>query len=143
MTSNPYVIARLTANGPDYQGELHATPYNGPEDIEPLTDEAMQMLEPDFLAVEHVSNALRCMGDRTLWAEVIRYRAKVSEIDKIRVQQEDLQCRCYMVGLEMGLSRQRLQEARAVQRIIEDMVQDTQTNQQSRQRGQRGRGRPV
>ena len=143
MTSNPYVIARLTANGPDYRGELHTTPYNGPEEVEPLTDEAMRMLEPDFPAVEHVSNALRRMGDRTLWAEVIRYRAKVSEIDKIRVQREELQRRCYMVGLEMGLSRQRLQEARVVQRIIEDMVQDTRTNQQSRQRGQRGRGRPA
>ena len=83
------------------------------------------------------------MGDRTLWAEVIRYWAKVSEIDKIRVQREELQRRCYMVGLEMGLSRQRLQEARVVQRIIEDMVQDTRTNQQSRQCGQRGRGRPA
>ena len=143
MTSNPYVIARITANGPDYQGELHATPYNGPEEVEPLTNEAMRMLEPEFLAVEHVSNALRCMGDCTLWAEVIQYRAKVAEIDKIRVQREELQRRCYMVGLEMGLSRQRLQEARAVQRIIENMVQDTRTNQQSRQRGQRGRGRPA
>ena len=143
MTSNPYVIARLTANGPDYRGELHATPYNGPEEVEPLTDEAMWMLEPDFPAAEHVSNALRRMGDRTLWAEVIRYRAKISEIDKIRVQREELQRRCYMVGLEMGLSRQRLQEARAVQHIIEDMVQDTRTNQQSRPRGQRGRGRPA
>ena len=143
MTSNPYVIARLTANGPDYRGELHATPYNGAKEVEPLTDEAMQMLEPDFPAVEHVSNALRRMNDRTLWAEVIRYQAKVSEIDRIRVQHEELQRRCYMVGLEMGLSRQRLQEARAVQHIIEDMVQDTQTNQQNRQRGQRGRGRPA
>ena len=43
----------------------------------------MQMLEPDFPAAEHVSNALRRMNDRTLWAEVIRYRAKISEIDKI------------------------------------------------------------
>ena len=143
MTSNPYVIARLTANGPNYRGELHAMPYNGAEEVEPLTDEAMRMLEPDFPAAEHVSNALRRMGDRSLWAEVIRYRAKISEIDKIRVQREDLQRQCYMVGLEMGLSRQRLQEARAVQRIIEDMVQDTQTNQQSRQHGQRGRGRPA
>ena len=143
MTSNPYVVARLTANGPDYRGELHATPYNGAEEVEPLTDEATRMLEPDFLAAEHVINALRRMNDRTLWAEVIRYRAKVSEIDKIQVQQEDLQRRCYMVGLEMGLSRQRLQEARTVQRIIEDMVQDTRINQQSRQRGQRGRGRPA
>ena len=50
-----------------------------------------------------------------------------------------------MVGLEMGFSRQRLQDARAVQRIIEDMVQDTRVNQQqqARQRGQRGRGRPA
>ena len=103
----------------------------------------MRMLEPDFPAAEHVSNSLRRMNDRTLWAEVIRYRAKVSEIDKIRVQREELQRRCYMVGLEMGLCRQRLQDARAVQRIIEDMVQDTRTNQQSRQRGQRGRGRPA
>ena len=143
MTSNPYVTARLTANGPDYRGELHATPYNGPKEVEPLTDEAMRMLELDFLAAEHVSNALRRMNDCTLWAEDIRYRAKVSEIDKIRVQREELQRRCYMVGLEMGLCRQRLQDARAVQRIIEDMVQDTRTNQQSRPRGQRGRGRPA
>ena len=143
MTSNPYVIARLTTNGPDYRGELHATPYNGPEEVEPLTDEAMRMLEPDFPAVEHVSNALRRMGDRMLWAEVIRYQAKISEIDRIRVQREELQRWCYMVGLEMGLSRQQLQDARVVQHIIEDMVQDTQTNQQSRQRGQRGHGRPA
>ena len=143
MTSNPYVIAHLTANGPDYRGELHAMPYNGSEEVEPLTDEAMRMLDPDFPAAVHVSNALRHMGDRTLWAEVIRYRAKVSEIDKIRVQREELQQRCYMVGLEMGLSHQRLQDACAVQRILENMVQDTRTDQQSRQRGQRGRGRPA
>ena len=143
MMSNPYVIARLTANGPDYRGELHATPYNGPEEVEPLTDEAMQMLDPDFPAAIHVSDALRRMSNRTLWAKVIRYRAKVSEIDKIRVQREEMQRQCYMVGLEMGLSWQRLQDARAVQRIIEDMVQDTRTNQQSRQHGQRGRGRPA
>ena len=73
MTSNPYVIAQLTANGPDYRGELHATPYNGAEEVKPLTDEAMRMLEPDFPAAEHVSNVLRRMNDRTLWAEVIRY----------------------------------------------------------------------
>ena len=143
MMSNPYVIARLTANGPDYRGELHATPYNGPEEVEPLTDEAMQMLDPDFPAAIHISDALRRMSNRTLWAKVIRYRAKVSEIDKIRVQREEMQRQCYMVGLEMGLSWQRLQDARAVQRIIEDMVQDTRTNQQSRQHGQRGRGRPA
>ena len=144
MTNNPYVIARITANGPDYRGELQATLYNGPETVEALTDKAMRMLEPDFPMAEHVSNALRRMGDCTLWAEVIRYRAHVAKIDRIRIQREELQQQCYMVGLEMGFSRQQLQDARTVQRIIEDMVQDTQVNQQQvRQRRRRGRGHPA
>ena len=41
MTNNPYVIAHLTANGPDYRGKLHATPYNGTEPVDVLTNEAM------------------------------------------------------------------------------------------------------
>ena len=145
MTNNPYVIARLTTNSPDYRGELHATPYNGPESVDMLTDEAMHMLEPDFPAAEHVSNALRRMGDCTLWAEVIRYRARFAEIEHIRVQREELQHRCYLAGLETGFSCHRLQDARAVQCIIEDMVQDLHINQQQqvRQRGRRGHGRPA
>ena len=145
MTNNPYVIARLTANGPDYRGELHATPYNGLEPIDMLTDEAMRMLEPEFPAAEHVSDALHRIGDRTLWAEVIRFRARVAEIERIRIQREELQRWCYLVGLELGFSRHRLQDTRAVQRIIEDMVQDQRINQQQqvRQRGRRGRGHPA
>ena len=145
MTSNPYVIAHLTTNGPDYRGELHAMPYNGTEPVDVLTDEAVWMLEPNFPAAEHVSDALRHIGDRTLWAEVIRFCAQIAEIDHIRVQQEELQCQCYLAGLELGFSCHRLQDARAVQRIIEDMVQDQRINQQqqARQRGRRGRGRPT
>ena len=58
MTTNLYVIARITANGPDYRGELHAMPYNGPEPVDVLTDKAVRMLEPEFPAAEHVSDAL-------------------------------------------------------------------------------------
>ena len=77
--------------------------------------------------------------------EVIQFRARVTEIERIRVQREELQRRCYLAGLELGFSRHRLQDARAVQRIIENMVQDTRVNQQQqvRQRGRRGRGRPA
>ena len=124
MTNNPYVIARLTANGPDYRGELHVTPYNGPEPIDVLTDEAMRMLEPEFPAAEFVSNAIRRIGDRTLLADVIRYQARFTEIEQIQDQRAELERKCYLVGLEMGFCRHRLQDARAVQHIIEEMVQD-------------------
>ena len=82
--------------------------------------------------MELVSNTLRRMGDRTLWAEVIQYRAWHAEIKRIRVQREELQHWCYLAGLEMGFSRHRLQDVRAVQRIIEDMVQDQRIDQQGR-----------
>ena len=130
MTNDPYVIACLTANGPNYQGELHATPYTGPETIETLTDEVMQMLEPEFPAAEFVSDAIRHMNDRTLLADVIRYQAKFAEIKRIWDQRAKLEQRCYQVGLEMGLCWHRLQDTRAVQRIIEEMVQDQCINQQ-------------
>ena len=124
MTNNPYVIARLTANGPDYRGELHVTPYNGPEPIDVLTDEAMRMLEPEFPAAEFVSDAIRRIGDRTLLADVIRYQARFTEIEQIQDQRAELERKCYLVGLEMGFCRHRLQDVRAVQHIIEEMVQD-------------------
>ena len=60
------------------------------------------------------------------------------------MQREELQRRCYLAGLEMGFSQHRLQDARAVQRIIEDMVQDQRINQQQvRWHGWHGRGRPT
>ena len=145
MTNNPYVIAHLTANGPDYRGELHATPYAGTEPVDVLTNEAMRMLEPEFPTAEFVSDALRRIGNRTLWAEVIRYRARFTKIKHIWVQREELQRQCYLAGLEMGFCRHRLQDACVVQRIIEDMVQDQHIDQQGRtqQWGRRGRGHPA
>ena len=83
MTNNPYVVAHLTTNGPDYWGKLHVTPYMGPEPIDVLTDEAMQMLEPEFPTAEFISDTIRHIGDRTLLADVIRYRVRFAEIGQI------------------------------------------------------------
>lgn len=62
-------------NGPDYQGELHMTPYVGTEPVDTLTDEAMRMLEPEFPAANFVNETLLHIGDQTLQAEVIQYQA--------------------------------------------------------------------
>lgn len=75
MTDNPYVVARLTMNGPDYQGELHTMPYVGTEPVDTLTDEAMRMLEPEFPAANFINEVLLHISDQTLRAEVIQYQA--------------------------------------------------------------------
>ena len=129
MTNDLYIVARLTTNGPNYWGKLHATPYTGMEPVNILTDEAMHMLEPEFPVVDFVCDAIQHIGDRTLEANVIQYKAKFAEIEHIRNQRAELECQCYMVGLEMGLCRHRLQDACTVQCIIEEMVQDQRINQ--------------
>ena len=83
MTNDLYVVACLTLNGPNYQGKLHATPYTGPEPIDVLTDEAMHMLQPEFPAAEFVADAIQHIGDHTLEANVIQYKAKFTEIEHI------------------------------------------------------------
>ena len=81
MTNNLYVIAHITTNGPDYQGELHTTPYAGTEPVDILTDKAMRMLEPEFPAAELVSDTIRHISDHTLLADIIWYRARFVEIE--------------------------------------------------------------
>ena len=64
MTDNPYIIARLTADGPSYRGELHAsavTNTDAPPEV--LTDDAMRMFALDFPGAGLVSDALSAVGD--------------------------------------------------------------------------------
>ena len=145
MTNDPYVVAQLTANGPNYWGKLHTTPYMRMEPVDVLTDEVMHMLEPEFPAADFICNAIRHIGDCTLEADVIRYKAKFVEVEHIQNQWAELERWCYMVGLEMGLCQHRLQDACTVQCIIEEMVQDQRINQHggTRQQGRHGCGCPA
>ena len=105
MTNNPYVVARLTMNGPDYQGKLHATPYGGTEPIDTLTNEAMRMLELEFPVANFVNEASLRIGDQKLQAKVIMYQVQLAEVEHIKRTRAALEHRCYQVGLEMGLSQ--------------------------------------
>ena len=83
MTNDPYVVACLTLNGPNYHGELHTTPYMGMEPVNVLTNEAMRMLELERPAVEFIADAICRIGDCTLEADMIRYKVKFAEIKQI------------------------------------------------------------
>ena len=63
MTDNPYVIARLTASGADYHGEIHAAPVND-VDMPPehLTDALLHMFARTFPALDHVNEVIGRIG---------------------------------------------------------------------------------
>ena len=129
MTDNPYVIARLTASGADYRGEIHAVPVNDVDTPpERLTDAALRMFARTFPALDRVNEAIGRIGDRSLEAEVRRHqginlRIEVNEEKRVRLERERQQ-----LELDLGMCVHRLQEARACNRILEEMVSDQRIN---------------
>jgi hypothetical protein len=115
MTDNLYIIARLTADGPDYRGEIHADPIRD-LDTPPkaLTEEALRLLQPNFPATRLVDEALAQIGDRSLTAEVRRWQCHEGKIGCIGMERARLERQVYQAGIEQGLSHHRLQEARAI-----------------------------
>ena len=146
MTADdPYVLARATLTGPIYGGQLHATPVNDVDTpAEPLTDVAMRMFAADFPGRQFVDQAVANIGDRTLTAELKRQRWYAAQIEEAGRERERLERRVFQLGLEQGMSRNRLQEARAGDRIAEEMMRDTRRYTDvpvppQNRRGRRGR----
>jgi hypothetical protein len=72
---NPFVEGRLSLNGPTYHSEIHAAVIH---DLDvpppPITADILRLLDTDYMGHERVDEALGELGDRSLQAEVNRYR---------------------------------------------------------------------
>ena len=141
MTDNLYVIARLTTSGANYRGEIHAAPVNNVDTPpERLTDTALRMFARTFPALDRINEAIGRIGDRLLEAEVRRHqglniRMEVNEEKRVRLERERQQ-----LELEMGMCVRRLQEVRACNQILDEMVSDQRINRHfTGRRNDRGR----
>jgi hypothetical protein len=72
---NPFVEGRLSLDGPTYHSEIHAAAIH---DVDipppPITAELLWLLQLDYMGHDRVDEALGELGDRSLIAEVHRYR---------------------------------------------------------------------
>jgi hypothetical protein len=72
---NPFVEGRLSLNGPTYHSEIHAAPIVDLDIPCPLiTADILWLLDTDYMGHDCVDEALGELGDRSLRAEVNRYR---------------------------------------------------------------------
>jgi hypothetical protein len=72
---NPYVEGCLSLNGPTYHSEIHAAAIHN-LDVPPpmITADLLRLLDTDYMGHERVDEALGEISDRSLQAEVNRYR---------------------------------------------------------------------
>ena len=125
MTDNAYVIARLTASGADYRGEIHAAPINNVNTpAEHLTDAVLCMFARTFPALDCMNEVIGWIGDRSLEAEVCHHQGISICIEVNKEKHEWLEREHQQLELDLGMCIHSLQEARACNRILEEMVSD-------------------
>jgi hypothetical protein len=114
-------------DSPVYHGEIHATPVNNRDDAHPeLTNESLQMLEPSYRDCNAVEDALGHVGDRLLGAEVTRWNALKKKVKCIQDQIRECEDQLFALSINQRACRARLEEARVISRLQEEMHRDRQ-----------------
>ena len=99
------------------------------------------MFDHDYPAADVVNTSVSRIGDRTLEAEIMRHRSTMARLDVNQQKQKSLKLEQERLELTLGMCQQRLQDARACNHVLDNMVSDQHIRQEAR-RG-RGRGHPA
>jgi hypothetical protein len=114
-------------DGPVYHGEIHATPINDRDDAHPeLTNESLHMLEPGYRDHTAVEDALGRVGDQSLGAEVTRWNTLKKKVKRIQDQIREREDQLFALSVDQRVCHKRLEEARVISRLQEEMRRDRQ-----------------
>jgi hypothetical protein len=126
-TPNPFVEGHLSLNGPTYHSKIHTTPIHDVDIPPPLiTANILRLLHTDYMGHDCVDEALGEIGDRSLWAEVNRYRRlehkRKSFEETIRRAEDQM----FTTDVERRMCVSRLEAARAMVHIQGSMQDNRQ-----------------
>jgi hypothetical protein len=137
---NPFVEGCLSLNGPTYHSEIHAATIH---DLDipppPITADILRMLDTNYMGHECVDEALGELGDRSLQAEVNRYRRLVRKRKSFEESIRWLEDQMFTNDVERRMCISRLEAARAMVRIQHEMQENRQAFRLSPWSLERGR----
>jgi hypothetical protein len=115
---NPFVEGRLSLNRPTYHSEIHAASVVDVDIPPPLiTADILRLLDTDYMGYDRVDEALRELGDRSLRAEVNRYRRLERKCKAFQESIHRLEDQMFTTDVERHMCVSRLEGARAMVRI--------------------------
>jgi hypothetical protein len=137
---NPFVEGRLSLNGPTYHSEIHAAPI---VDIDipppPISADILRLLDTDYMGHDNVDEAISEIGDRSLKAEVNRYRRLERKRRSFQESIRRLEDQMFTTDVERRMCVSRLESARAMVRIQAEMQNNRQAFRLSPWSLERGR----
>jgi hypothetical protein len=114
-------------NGPTYHSEIHAAPI---VDIDipppPISADILRLLDTDYMGHDNVDKAIGEIGDRSLWAEVNRYRRLERKRRSFQESIRRLEDQMFTTDVERQMCVSRLEAAQAMVRIQGEMQSNRQ-----------------
>jgi hypothetical protein len=89
-------------------------------------NESLRMLEPGYRDCSAVKDALGRVGDRSLGAEVTRWNALKKKVKHLQDQIREHKDQLFALSVDQRACHKRLEEARVISRIQEEMRRDRQ-----------------
>jgi hypothetical protein len=137
---NPFVEGRLSLNGPTYHSEIHAAPIVDVDIAPPLiTADILRLLDTDYMGHDNVDEAIGEIGDRSLRAEVNRYRRLERKRRSFQESIRHLEDQMFTTDVERWMCVSRLEAARAMVCIQAEMQSNRQAFRLSPWSLERGR----
>jgi hypothetical protein len=122
---NPFVEGRLTLNGPTYHSEIHAASVVDVDTPPPMiTADILRLLDSDYMGHDRVDEAIGEIGDRSLRAEVNRYRRLERKRKSFQESITRIKDQMFTADVERRMCVSRLEAARAMVRIQREMQDD-------------------
>ena len=120
MGVNPTVEGCMQRGSPIYLGEVHAAPDFDHGDADGYTFEQRRHLLGDYSRRHEVDDALERIGDKSLIAEVARFRGTMEELERLQREIRDREDRLYCVRNDNRKCIRRLERAQVLARVFEE-----------------------
>ena len=124
MTNDPYAYGMLNSQGEVYKGLVHTAPVLDITHIPRLGADDLISLRFDYADVSRIDNTLARIGDRSLCAEVHRFRHIKRWFAELDAQMKTLESEMWALQMRQRQCVGRLEKADVLRRIDHERGQD-------------------
>ena len=124
MTNDPYAYGMLNSTGEVYKGLIHAAPVLDITHVPRLGPDDLVSLRFDYADASRIDNALARVGDKSLCAEVHRFRHIKKRFAELDAQMKTLEVEMWALQTRQRQCISRLEKADVLRRIDYKRGQD-------------------
>ena len=120
MGTNPTVEGCMQKGSPVYLGDVHAAPDFDHGDMPQYEHEQRRHLLSNYARRQEVDDALERIGDKSLLAEVARFRGTMDALERLQREIREREEQLYCLGNDNRKCVRRLERTQVLARVFKE-----------------------